>query len=522
MGAHEQVNELLAGFALGELSEQQSSQVRTHLTECRQCRDELKRLEAVLQCAASLQGLSPDEQACQSAKEALLAAVSDEETEEPIPRRHIRLDFVRRTIMKSKITKLAVAAAVLIAVLIVFPFIGGRDTGVALSDVLAKVDQARAYMYAMKMTMTGNMLPAPQEMTIIATVSDEYGMRWDMDSADPNTGEKVSQHVYVVPEQKMVVTIIPEKKQYMRMEFDDQLVAKMKQQNNDPREMIKQIMRCKYTELGRSVIDGVEVEGWRTTDPAVLGGATADVELTLWVDVENWLPFRSEMDMKMGDKMHVSGATYDFRWNVPVQASDFKPVIPDDFTPFPGDGMKMPGMTEEAAVEGLRLFAEMTGRYPKGVKLADFTEEISAFMPSLLEELKKMKQELGDTTGMTKEELRNAVMKKSMETPFLKKLMEGMGDTTGMTEEEFRSKLMKKSMETTFRLQAPAMFYMMLTQGKKEPAYYGESVGPDDANMVLMRWKAADNQYRVIFGDLTAGDVTPDELNDLESQLPKQ
>ncbi len=429
----------------------------------------------------------------------------------------------RRIIMKSRIAKLAAAAVIVIAVLIGLPFFHGDSKGIALANVLEKIEQARAYMYTMKMkmTMAGDMMPGLQETTIVATVSDEYGMRWDWDSADPNTGETVSQHIYVVPDQKIVVTIIPEKKQYMRMEFDDQLLAKMKQQNNDPREMIKQIMGCEYTELGRSVIDGVEVEGWRTTDPAALGGATADVELTLWVDVENWLPFRSEMNMKMGDKMHVSAATYDFRWNVPVQASDFQPIIPQDFTPFPGDGMKLPSMTEEGAIEGLKLFAERTGRYPNSLTLADFTQEILAFNDMLMEELKKLKEEMGDTTEMTKEELRNAVMKKSTETTLLKKLMEGMGDTTEMTEEEFRNALMKKSMETTFRLQAPALFYMMLTQEKKEPAYYGESVGPDDANMVLMRWKAAENQYRAILGDLTAIDVTAEELAELEkARLP--
>ena len=427
----------------------------------------------------------------------------------------------RRIIMKSRIAKLAAAAVIVVAVLIGLPFFLGDGEGIALANVLEKIEQARAYMYTMKMkmTMAGDMMPGLQETTIVATVSDEYGMRWDWDSTDPNTGETVSQHIYVVPDQKIVVTIIPEKKQYMRMEFDDQLLAKMKQQNNDPREMIKQIMGCEYTELGRSVIDGVEVEGWRTTDPAVLGGATADVELTLWVDVENWLPFRSEMNMKMGDTMHVSAATYDFRWNVPVQASDFQPIIPEDFTPFPGDGMKLPSMTEEGAIEGLRLFAERTGRYPNSLTLADFTQEILAFKDMLMEELKRLKEEMGDTTGMTKEEFRNAVMKKSMETTLLKTLMEEMGDTAEMTEEEFRNAVMTKSMETTFQLQAPALFYMMLTQERKEPAYYGESVSPGDGGLVLLRWKNSDDQYRAILGDLTAIDVTAEELAELEKAL---
>ncbi|NIT30334.1 MAG: hypothetical protein GTN51_01525, partial [Armatimonadetes bacterium] len=74
-------------------------------------------------------------------------------------------------------------------------------------------------------------------------------------------------------------------------------------------------------------------------------------------DVENWLPFRSEMDLNSGEQMQVTGATYDYRWNVPVQASEFDPDIPEDFKPFSTDGVMMPGMTEADAIEGLRLFA---------------------------------------------------------------------------------------------------------------------------------------------------------------------
>jgi len=123
---------------------------------------------------------------------------------------------------------------------------------------------------------------------------------------------------------------------------------------------------------------------------------------------------------------------------------------------------------------------------------------------------------MGDTTKMTKEELRNAVMKKSMESTVLKKLLEDMGDTTEMTNEEFRNVLMKKSMETMRPLQSIGFFYMTLVPDKKEAVYYGESVGPDDADKVLLKWKVSDNQYRVIFGDLTAEDLTAEQWKELE------
>jgi len=518
MNTHEQIKELLADFALQELPEQKSSEVKQHLADCRQCRTKLKKLQAVLECAESMSELSADQQVCESAKESLLEAVADEETKEPTPRPTIRLDLIWRTIMKNRITKLAAAAVIIIAILAGLPFINNGGPGIALAQVLEKINQTRAYMYTMKMTTTGNMMLSGLETTITAVVSDDYGVKWYVEHTDPNTGKTMTQQVYVLPEQKMIVTIIPETKQYIRNPFGDELLASMKKQNNDPREIIKEIMKSEYTELGRSVIDGVEVQGFRTTDPAflsALSGDTTSIELTLWVDAENWLPLLMEMDIKSGEQMHISSATYDYRWNVPVNASDFEPVIPQDFKPFSTDGVKMPGMNEADAIEGLRLFAEITGRYPKKLNMMDVALEIAAFNDILMEELKKLEEEMGDTTEMTKEELRNAVMKKT-ESTFLKKLMEDMGGTTEMTNEEFRNTVMKKTMEIMRPLQSIGFFYMTLVADKKEPVYYGESVSPDDADKVLLKWKVSDDQYRVIFGDLTAEDVTVDQWNELE------
>ena len=395
-----------------------------------------------------------------------------------------------RTIMRSRIPKLAAAAVIIIAVLAGLPFFSGNGSGVVLADVLERIEQAKAFMYRMKLTMTGNMIPdmlSQQEVT--ATVSNEYGTKWEVDMSDPNTGKKMTQQVYVLPDQKMVITIMPETKQYMRMKLDDDWLVKMKRQNNDPREMIKQIMSCEYTELGRSIIDGIEVEGFRTTDPAFGEGITENVELTLWVDAQKWVPVRAEVDSKMNKQMSMHGVIYDYQWDISVEASQFQPVIPEDFTAFSLDGMKMPGMSEQAAIEGLRLFAEMSGQYPKKLNMIDFAQEISALKDNkyLTDELLRLKEQMSQTGQMTKEELRDA--------------------------------LMKKSMDMMQPLQSPGYFHMMLVQDKKEPAYYGESVGTNDADAVLMRWKISDDEYRVIFGDLTIKNVPAEKLAELEKPL---
>ena len=59
-------------------------------------------------------------------------------------------------------------------------------------------------------------------------------------------------------------------------------------------------------------------------------------------------------------------------------------------------------------------------------------------------------------------------------------------------------------------------FYDQLTKENKEAAYYGDTVSFEDARKVLVRWKIADNRYRVVFGNLTARTVTGQELAELE------
>jgi outer membrane lipoprotein-sorting protein len=400
-------------------------------------------------------------------------------------KQHILLE----QIMKSRITKLAAAAVIFIAVLAGVPLFNPKQS-IVLGDVLAKIEQARVYMYKLKMTSTGDLtigMPSEQEITV--TVSSDYGTKWDTDITNPDNGETINQQTYVIPDQKIVISLMPKMKQYMRMELDDDWLARMKKQNNDPREMIQQIMNCEYTELGKSVIDGIEVEGFQTTDPVYFGGGAEEGTFTLWVDVQTWLPVRSETNFKMGEQTSVHGITYDYQWDIPIEASEFEPVIPEDFTAFVANGIKMPGMSEQAAIEGLKLFAEMSGRYPEKLSLVELGQEIAALsqdmenMKFLTDKLLKLKEELSQTQ---------------------------------MTEDEIRSAVMKKSMEIMQPLQSPGWFYQTLMTDKKEPVYYGQTVTPNDADAVLLRWKVSDNEYRIIFGDLSVGSATAEELATLE------
>jgi predicted anti-sigma-YlaC factor YlaD len=478
--------ELLVAYVEGLLDETEKRSVAQHLKDCAACGAELEEINNLRR------------RLIQNGKTLAHSDLEDKVLDRIVREQNVRLKAadkagialkIRKIIMKSPIAKLAAAAVIIIAVIVgINHFIGPVNvTSVALADVLERIEQAQAFMYKMKMKMTGSMgpiMPAiDMDMETTMIISRDFGIKTETITVDGNTGEKSTQTAYVIPHEGIAVTLIPDKKKYMQMEFDDDWLAKMKQQNNDPRDIIKRMMGSEYTKLGRSVVDGVEVDGFQTTDPTVIGGVAENVTLTLWVDAESWLPVRSEIEFKVGDQMQVHVVVSEFNWDIPVTADDFKPVIPHDFEPMAA-GMQMPKISEEGLIEGLRLFAELSGSYPKNLSMMEVAQEAMAFMTNR-DVLEKIAEKIPRARELDKDEL------------------------------------MMKVMQITKPLQSPAFFYMMLVQDKKEPAYYGESVAPGDVGSVLLRWKISDNQYRVIFGDLHAETVTPEKLAELEAALRK-
>ncbi len=116
MDSHESMKTQLIGLALGELSEPQRSEVRAHVSQCDGCRAELREIEQLLDCAGRRKDLSADESLHESARNRLFAAMRGEKTMETTARPSVRRVFAWRRIMTSSIAKMAVAAAIVVAV----------------------------------------------------------------------------------------------------------------------------------------------------------------------------------------------------------------------------------------------------------------------------------------------------------------------------------------------------------------------------------------------------------------------
>ena len=136
---------------------------------------------------------------------------------------------------------------------------------------------------------------------------------------------------YVPPESDTITMVTPADKKWSKSPLPPEQ-RKMPEQYEDPAEYIQRFLARPSKELGRSVIDGVEVEGIEVTDPPTENGKLANGIGRMWVDVQNQLPVRIEIESPANGEVAVRWLM-EFKWSEAVPASVFEPNIPSDYTP---------------------------------------------------------------------------------------------------------------------------------------------------------------------------------------------
>ena len=58
----------------------------------------------------------------------------------------------------------------------------------------------------------------------------------------------------------------------------------------------------------------------------------------------------------------------------------------------------------------------------------------------------------------------------------------------------------------------------LLQESNADFAYYGKTIGPNDKDKVLLRWKLDDGKYAIIYGDLHNEIVLAEQLHSLEGK----
>lgn len=241
----------------------------------------------------------------------------------------VTLPRKRRTIMKSPITKVAVAAVIIIAVTFgLFEFIGtGNTSGVAWAEVAQKVKGTTGMVYRTKQTQTMAGLGRPIERNEITYYSLKYGMK-----VENYPGEEKTITTCLNFTDKTIILLMHSLKKYTQGHLPE---IPEDQGQAIPEEIVQRFLSGEYKELGQQTIEGVLVEGIEVDNPS---GDTDNASndryvYRLWVSVETGYPVMLEADVvaKNGD-LHIEMTMDQFQWNMELDPSVFKVDIPSDYT----------------------------------------------------------------------------------------------------------------------------------------------------------------------------------------------
>ncbi len=232
---------------------------------------------------------------------------------------------IRRIIMKSPITKLAVAAAVIaVVVLGLFEFIGtGSTSGVVWAEVAQKVQASRGIIFRSR-----DVAPDSRDGGPDYTMNYSYSTQLRLDSYK---GDQIIKTIYDDFNTKTVILVDHGHKSYVKMTFEQ-----MEQDDlwRDPKSFVQRFLSHEHKELGQKTVEGMLCEGIETTDPAFFGTdhPVDSLMARVWVSVETGYPVQFEGEIvRNNGQIRIAIVVDQFQWDVELDESMFEPNIPADY-----------------------------------------------------------------------------------------------------------------------------------------------------------------------------------------------
>jgi len=258
-----------------------------------------------------------------------------------------------RTIMKSPITKLAVAAVIIIAVLIVFNQFGGSTP--AFADIVRPLLTARTATFK----MTVNMKDIPTR-TIEGMFLEPDRMRQVM----PDGGIMISG-------QGRMTTLMPVEKKAIIIEMENMPEDQQRQINmfHAIKILIQETEDESAAFIGEQKIDGVNAIGYHVGE--------RNIYMTIWADAKTLLPIRIEYSMGGMMGMEATVIMSDIVFDVELDESLFE--VPEEYDVHTMQmDVSLPG--EEDFIQTLRLWSEATdGKFPSELNMKATAEFMEAF-----------------------------------------------------------------------------------------------------------------------------------------------
>ena len=236
---------------------------------------------------------------------------------------------IRRTIMRSPITKLAAAAAVVTVIALgLFEFIGiGSTSGVVWAEVAKKVQASRGVIFRSRGGSSDSGEGGPDyQMNYLSSTQSRF---------DSHKGDQIIKTIYDDYNTKTIVSIDHGHKSYIK-----RTVEQMEQNDflRDPKSSVQRFLSHKHRELGQKTVEGVLCEGIETTDPAFLGaGSPVDSFMArIWVNVETGYPVQLKVEFVGNNgQLRYADVMDQFQWDVELDESIFEPNIPTDYMRLP-------------------------------------------------------------------------------------------------------------------------------------------------------------------------------------------
>jgi len=416
--------EILVAYLEDLLAEPQKQAVTEHLKDCHLCQAEVKQLTKL------------QERLVSNGKAAAQSDLENEVLNRIVREQNVRLKAankagaglkLRRLIMRSSITRVAVAAAVLVVAALGVNYM--MAPSVTFADVVKPILNARTLIFDM---IVGDEETGPVIHDIIVdqrirrVISTQQHL---VNIIDTESAKMCSLHT----EGKIAVY---SDIQGSLQEGTRDLVAFLREIITD----VQDNPGFKAKELGEKEIDGQKVVGFSANG------------FTIWADAETALPVRIEVQSPL------SAVFKNFQFDVPVEESLVSMDVPDGYTE-QKKVFDMTTSTEQDLVECLRIWAELLldGNFPEAIG-----------MEEIMNQLPQIEAKLGESVASAEE-----------------------GTQKGMT--------LGKG--------------MLFVMGLKDHHYAGNGVKVGEADKAIFWYlpEGADT-YRVIYGDLSVKDVTPENL----------
>ena len=232
------------------------------------------------------------------------------------------LALTRSILMKNPITKLAIAAALVAAVLVGISLFSSSGSGVVWAEVAQRVQASRGVIFR----LTEEIEPDPYSQRVDFSINHYSSTKARLDRY---IGGQIVNTMYNDCGTKTVILVDHSHKSYVQdtnaKDMPDSLGIA------DPNNMIERFLATEHRELGQKTIDGVLCEGIETTDTALYGTRNPPDSLTaqIWVSVETGYPVRCESEHIRDDgQKRLKWVSDQFQWDVELDEQIFEPDVP--------------------------------------------------------------------------------------------------------------------------------------------------------------------------------------------------